>query len=185
MPFADNLPKPYFNLPASLEESFSLPSKVSPPCGTSTLPAFMTTFGQTASPFCFLPGLFLEAKHKEMWSPSPVLGELPVPPGSSELVLFPGIVAAAGQWQGRRGWAALCHLRAFTSGSPGKQRETRECASKKLKLMRATSTVWELDFPFLWGIPWFCNGLLFSAGSKPTRFGISYETKLEKDKQIL
>lgn len=65
------------------------------------------------------------------------------------------------------------------------QRETRECASEKLKLLRVTSAVWELEFPFLWGIPRFCNGLLFSAGFKPISFGISYETKLEKDEQIL
>lgn len=104
-----------------------------------------------------------------------MLGELPVPPHSSELVLF---------W-GQRGWEAPCHLRAFTSASPGKQRETRERASKKRKLMRVTSAVWEVEFPFLQGIPPFRNGLLFSAGSKPTSFGISYEAQLEKDEQIL
>lgn len=48
--FADNLPNSYFGLPASLEEGFSLLSKLSPAGGTSTVQAFMTTFSQTVSP---------------------------------------------------------------------------------------------------------------------------------------
>lgn len=51
--------------------------------------------------------------------------------------------------------------------------------------MRVTSAVWELEFPFCGEFPGFAMGFLFSAGSKPTSFGISYETKLEKDEQIL
>lgn len=67
-------------------------------------------------------------------------------------------------------------------GCPGKQRENRECASQKLKLVRVTSTVQELEFPFSWGIPQFCSGLLFFARSKPESFQISYKTKLVKGK---
>lgn len=113
-----------------------------------------------------------------------MLSELPAPPCSSELVLFLGHLAAAGKESGTCGTkGSALRLCAFALGRPGKQ--TWECASKKLKLMRVNSTAWELEFPFLWGIPWFCNGLLFPAGSKPASVGISYETKLKKEEQIL
>lgn len=79
--------------------------------------------------------------------------------------------------------AALRCLRAFTSGGPGKQGKKQGACKQETKANESSCV--GAGISILQGIPWFCNGLLSSAGSKPTSFGISYETKLEKDEQIL
>lgn len=141
----------------------------------------MTTFSQAASSILLSSWTAFVGKTQRSMGPLPMLDELPVPPHSAELVLFPGCGCrrqGRGQTQlSSTGWSLL-----FASWCPEKQRENRECSSQKLKLVRVTSTVQELEFSFMWGIPQFCNGLFFFAGSKPESFRNSYKTKLGKDK---
>ena len=64
------------------------------------------------------------AKHKETWAPSPVLGELAVPPRSSELLLFLGSRGCGRAGEGAdvagQRCATFVHLHQGVPGSRGK-----------------------------------------------------------------
>lgn len=129
--------KSEFSLPASVEEGLYT--------RTSTLPAFTTTLSQTTSPVLLSSWTAFGGKALKSMD----IFSCPSPSPSS---LF-----WASAFPGGHGWA----IQAFPPGSSRKQRDTKERASKKTKLMRVTSTAWDLEFPFLWGIPQFCKRLLF------------------------
>lgn len=167
-------------LPAGLEEAF--PSLARGPLqGHECTPALhdhIQPSCQLCSPF-FLD-CFCRQNTKKHGSFSHA-GWAPCPSSRCWAGAFPRLwLQRAGEGTDIAGqhWLSLM----FASRCPGKQRENKECSSQKLKLVRVTSTVQELGFSFSWGFPQFCNGLLFFTGSKPESFGISYKTKLGKDK---
>jgi len=167
-----------FSLPASLEEGFSLLSKVSRPGGTRDQPS-PPRLAKLPTPFHFHPGLLSAAEHEEIWAPSPMPGELPDPPHSSEPVLSLGGRGCSRAGEGAGG-AGLCRLRAFTSGSPGKQRETRQRANHKLKLIRVTSAAWELEFPFCREFPSFAMGFYSLLDQNQQVLEVSMKLNLRK-----
>lgn len=178
--FANNLPKPEFIFACRFRGGLSPLSGVSPPVARA-VPAFMTTFSQAASPVLLSSWTAFVGKTQRNMGTFSHAGWAPCPSSFCWAGAFPGLwLQRAGEGAGTAGQHLLSLVCA--SRCPRKQRENRECSSQKLKLVRVTSTVQELEFPFSWGIPQFCNGLLFFAGAKPESFGISNKTKLGKDK---